>query len=128
MKQLMVENDLITFELEDGLIIGTFNSEFIDFPMVDEITKIRLELQKGEKYPLISNIRKVKNSTKEARDFMASRAGCEGVIAAAILIDSGVASMIGNFFTRISKPLVPTRLFTDEKDAKKWLAKYIAQI
>lgn len=54
---------------------------------------------------------------------MASEAGCRGVIAAAVLIDSPLGSMIGNFFISISRPLRPTKIFTDEVEAKKWLNK-----
>ena len=55
---------------------------------------------------------------------MASEEGCEGVVAAAILIDSSIGSMIGNFFIRISKPLRPTKIFTDEVLAMKWLQQF----
>lgn len=126
MKKLLLENDLIIFEISDGIMIGTFKTELVDLSIAKKITDYRLDLQKEVSYPLISNITHVKNSTKEARDFLASEEGCKGVVAAAILIDSVVGSMIGNFFVRISKPLVPTRLFTNEDEAKKWHSRYVS--
>ncbi|OFY83479.1 MAG: hypothetical protein A3F72_06010 [Bacteroidetes bacterium RIFCSPLOWO2_12_FULL_35_15] len=124
MKTLILDNDRITFELEDGILIGVGKCTFIDLDLSVKITNDRLEIQKGKIYPLLSNIKSLKNTTKEARDFMASEKGCEGVIAAAVLINSSVGSMIGNFFIFINKPLVPTKLFTNEEEAKKWLKSF----
>jgi hypothetical protein len=42
-------------------------------------------------------------------------------MAFAILIDSSVSRVVGNFFLGINKPAVPTKLFTNEKEAVKWL-------
>lgn len=125
MRELLFESEEIKFELENGVIIGTFKLEAVDLEIAQKVTNLRLEMQQGKSYPLLSNIRAIKNSTKQARDFMASKEGCEGVIAAAVLIDSPLGSMIGNFFISISRPFVTTKIFTDEIDAKKWLAQFV---
>lgn len=39
----------------------------------------------------------------------------------AILIDSKVSSYFANLFLKFSKPKVPTKLFTDDNEALKWL-------
>jgi len=125
MKETLLNNDCLKIELEDFILIGTFKSEFVDLNIAHEATNYRLEIQKDKAYPLLSNIKAVKNSSKSARDFLASEEGCKGVIAAAVLIDSPISSMIGNFFIRVSKPLRPTKIFTDEAEAKKWLAQFV---
>lgn len=127
MEKLVVGNQEILFDyrLENGIIIGTFESQFIDLDIAKRITDSRVAFQKGKTYPLLSNIKNIKGSTKAARDYMASKDGCQGVIAAAVLIDSPIGSMIGNFFIRVSKPFVPTQIFTDEAEAKKWLSQYV---
>ncbi len=125
MKETLLDNDEITFELENGILIGTGKSPFLDIHVAIKITNYRLEIQKGKSNPILSNIKMTKNSTKEARDFLASEKGCKGVIAAAILINSDVTSMIANFFMRISRPIVPTKIFTDEAEAKTWLSQYV---
>jgi len=43
------------------------------------------------------------------------------VAGSAILIDSRISSYFANLFLKFSKPKVPTRLFTNEDDAVKWL-------
>lgn len=125
MKITLLDNDIITFELDNGILIGTGKESFIDLNIVQKIVSDRLEVQKGEIYPLLINMKGVKNTTQEARSFLASEHGCKGVSAAAILVDSALGCMIGNFFILVNKPLVPTKLFTYEAEAKKWLTKYI---
>lgn len=125
MKRLLFESNELKFELEDGIIMGTFKLESVDLEIAKKVTNHRLEIQKGKSYPLLSNIKTIKSSTKQARDFMASKEGCDGVIVAAVLIDSPLSRIIGNFFINISKPYVTTKIFTDEIDAKKWLAQFV---
>jgi hypothetical protein len=125
MKKIFSENEYAKFEIKEGILIGAFKSAFVDLDTAFKITEKRLELQNGKNYPILSNIKLIKSSTKSARDFMASEDGCKGVIAAAIIIDSPIGRIIGNFFIKISKPLRPTKIFTNENEAKKWLTKYL---
>jgi len=125
MERKDLENEHAKFIIKEGILNGTFKCKLVDLYLAEKITADRVELQNGISYPILSNIKFVKNSTKEARDFLASEKGCEGVIAAAILIDSPMGNMIGNFFIFISKPLRPTKIFTNEAEAKKWLSQYI---
>lgn len=124
MAEIVLDNEYVTIERENGILIGIIKTKTADLDTVRKITEYRLAIQNGTKYLLLSNIKAIKSSTKAARDFMASKEGCEGVTAAAVLIDSAISSMIGNFFIRISKPFVPTRIFTDETEAKKWLLEH----
>ncbi len=124
MKNLILDNELVSIEIENNIIFTTLKVNSVDLDIAKKAVDYRLNVVKDKRYLLVSDIRIVKNSTKQARDFLASEAGCEGVIAAAVIIDSSVGSMIGNFFISISKPLVPTKIFTNENDAKKWLAQY----
>jgi hypothetical protein len=125
MKQTLIENEDLAIELEDGIIIGIFKPEHIDIEIAKKLVKYRIQATAGKHFPTIVNIKSVKSSTKEARDFFASEKGCEGIIATALIIDSPLGSMIGNFYINISRPLRPVRLFTDEAKAKKWLNQFI---
>ncbi len=118
------ENDYVKIALDKNIVTGTFKSEFIDLSLAQMIIKWRLEFQNGNWYPLLSNIKSIKNNTKEARDYMASKEACEGITAAAILIDSPVGKTIGNFLIFCSKPVVPSKIFTDEAESIQWLQQY----
>ena len=47
-----------------------------------------------------------------------------GVEALGLLIKSRVSSAIGNFYMKVRRPKHPTRLFTNEDDARQWLAEF----
>lgn len=125
MKKVLLENEEMTLELEKGIMIVTIKLSSLDLKTTQKLVEDRVKEMDGKLYPLIANIRRVKYSTKKARDFFASEKGCEGIIAAALLVDSTLGSMIGNFFVNISKPLVPTKTFSNEIDAKKWLTQFV---
>ena len=124
MEKILLDNDKITIKLEGGIVNAKWKDTIIDLSTAKQAVKERLEITDNISFPIISNIIQVKNISKEARDYLATEEGCEGITAAAILINSALGSMLGNFWVRISKPLRPTRIFTNEEDAKKWLAKY----
>ena len=125
MKKVLLENESAKFELEEGIIIANWNVSQVDLQIAQKLVAYRIKATEGKTYPMLVNIISVKDSEKEARDFLASEKGCEGIIALALLINSPIGSMIGNFWMRINKPLVPTQLFTNEMQAKKWLAQYV---
>lgn len=125
MKKLLLENEEVKIELEDGILIAKWKISFADLNAAQQAVKYRLECTNFALFPMLLNVKPLKKITKPARDFLASEKGCEGIIAGAFLINSSFGSILGNFFIHISRPLRPAKLFTDEIEAKKWLSKYI---
>lgn len=111
--------------LVGGIVLADFKVEHFDLQIVQKLVEERKKAFNGILYPVIANVMSLKSSTKAARDFFASETGCEGISAAAVIINSPVGSIIGNFYISLSKPLRPTKLFTDVTEAKKWLAKFV---
>lgn len=79
------------------------------------------KLSDGKIYPMLVNLKEIKSISKEARDHFSMQDRTPGVSAIGILIKSPVSSIIGNFFLGLNKSSVPTKLFTNEVKAKKWL-------
>lgn len=125
MKNLLLENDEVRIELEGGILIGKLKSPFVDLDVAQQAVVNRLEATDFIPYPMVIDIKSIKSITKPSRDFLASEKGSEGIIAAAFLIDSSLGRILGNFFIQINKPLRPTKIFTDEIAAKKWLTQYV---
>ena len=126
MRKILLKNQEVTIELEDEIVIATWESSSVDLILAQRAVRYRLEATDHKSYPILINIRPIKNISKPARDFLASPEGSKGIISAAILVDSPLSSLIGNFFLNINKPLKPTKVFSDETEAKKWLAKFIS--
>lgn len=75
---------------------------------------------KDRKYPLIVDSRGIRSISKEARDHFSLKDRPSPVNAIAIIIDSPVSRVIGNFFIGLSKTRVPSKLFLSESEAAKW--------
>ena len=120
-----INNEYHRIVLENGIVIETFKLSYMDLKTTQKLVEDTVIAFAKKSYPLLANIRSVKHSSKKAREFFASEKGCEGIIAAALLVDSTFGSMIGNFFVKVSNPLVPTKAFSNEIEAKKWLTQYV---
>ena len=87
---------------------------------VDAQERIRDSLNKAKTRVLIDMTR-VTEISKEARDYFANERTASIQRATALLTDSPVSRVIGNFFMGLNKPISPTRLFTDPHKASQWL-------
>ena len=74
-----------------------------------------------EKFPILIDSRGIKSISREARSFFTTNGRATNTMGFAILIDSAVSKVVGNFFLGINKPAVPTKLFVDEELALQWL-------
>jgi hypothetical protein len=82
-------------------------------------------LSHEQNFPLLVDLRKIRSISKEARDFFSMNNRESKVIAFAMVIDSPISRIIGNFFMGLNKPRVPAKLFNNEASAMKWLKKFI---
>ena len=74
-----------------------------------------------EYFRVVIDLRSNPVITKEARDFAASGATAGHISAFAILANDLSMRLVGNFFIHFHKPNQPTRIFTDEDEARRWL-------
>ncbi|MEZ4381884.1 MAG: hypothetical protein R3A79_11065 [Nannocystaceae bacterium] len=87
----------------------------------EENVRATAELSEGRRLPLILDAREAKKITREAREYYTGTHNAEVVMATAMLIDSSVGKIIGNFLIRVNHPPFPFRLFSDEDSAYAWL-------
>ena len=45
--------------------------------------------------------------------------------AVALVVDTPVSRVLGNFYLGLSKPHIPSRLFNDEAEALDWLKRFL---
>lgn len=76
------------------------------------------------KYPLLIDARGIKSITKEAREYFSVNDRETKVTAMAILIESPLSKIIGNFYMLLNRPKMDSKLFLDEASALKWLKKF----
>jgi hypothetical protein len=78
-----------------------------------------------KKYPLLIDSRNIKSISKEARDHFSIQNRETRINSFAVIIDSPLSRIIGNFFMGLNKPSVPAKLFNNEEDAVVWLKQYL---
>lgn len=118
------ETEHTTMMLKDGIFYMYYKPiKLLSLPIVQTIVQERLAFKQGVSYPTYVNIRKLEQTTKDARDYLANQ-GNELVVANAIVVESPVLRMMANFYIMINQPVKPTRMFTDEESALEWLRQY----
>ncbi len=126
-KAILSDNKISRLELESGILTATWKADYIDLEIAKKVINNRINVTNGKSYPMLILIGSITDSTKDARDFLASEYACTGIIAGAICVKSSLENMLGNLFIYMNKPKVPTKLFRDETKAKKWLSKFIKE-
>jgi hypothetical protein len=85
-----------------------------------------LQLRGGVSRPLLVGTRGMKSLARGARALYASEEAARVASAVALIIDTAVSRVLGNFYLGLSKPHIPSRLFTDEAEALEWLKGFLA--
>ena len=120
-----VETSYVKIWKEDGILYATSSDNLnIDLDTAIQCVHERIKFSNGTSYPCLFDMSNVRSANKQAREYMANE-GAKYVRAGALLVDSPLTKTIGNIFLTVNKPPVPTKLFTDETEAKNWLTQYL---
>ena len=115
------------FYIEDGILKGYIHLENAEQTLEDAI-EIFDEIERvceGRAYPMLSDVRKSRGLTRDAREYFAGERAARCIRAAAIIIGSPVTRVLANFLIQISKPKFPTQMFVDEELALAWLEQFV---
>ena len=78
----------------------------------------------SEKICWIGDITNASPVEKEARAYAAEETP-KFIRALAVITNSSVSKMMADLFLLVYKPPYPTKLFTNEKDAKEWIKRFL---
>jgi len=84
-----------------------------------------LKLNKGKRRPLFVDTKTMKSLAREARKYYAGEEAARVASAVAIIVGTPVSRVLGNFYLGLSNPYLPSRLFSSEEEALKWLKGYL---
>ncbi|HET6227768.1 MAG TPA: hypothetical protein VFF27_15905 [Bacteroidia bacterium] len=114
--RIWISNGVMFVEYKPGLIMTLETAKF----MVNE----RLRLSDGTSYPVLLDVRNLVSTERAAMKYYKTKEVTRYITSAALLTGNALTSLAGNIFLTLEKPLIPTKLFTDEKKALEWLEKY----
>ncbi|MDF1672615.1 MAG: hypothetical protein P1U41_03875 [Vicingaceae bacterium] len=107
------KDGIITLEPKMGETIQTLESMKIDFEIFKEWTQ-------NEKYNFLVDSRRLQKFDSELRVFAQENSPIF-FKKYAVIITSGTSSFLANMFMHLTKPQIPTKLFTNKTDAINWL-------
>lgn len=111
-----VENEILLFEYKPNIIL--------DLNVAKKVVADRIHFQNEKSYPIVCDIRGIIDTDKAGRDYLA-QSGSLFTKAVGLIVHQKVSITISNFYLQISKPIVPTKLFTNREDAILYLKNYL---
>jgi hypothetical protein len=118
------ENEYAQFWIKDGILFFKYKQSIvIDLSIAHQIVADRVQMQNEKSYPILCDIRGLVDSDKAARDYLA-QSGSVLAKAVGIVTNQSVSVIMTSFYLKISKPSVPTKIFTDEPSALAFLETY----
>ena len=121
----VLDTPFVYMELENGILRGYYKKDVaITEEVARRIVKERFEYFDKKSFPALVFDNGVKSIDKEARDFFSSPEGNIGISAGALVLKSSFSMVLGNFLLKISRPVIPARIFTNELSALKWLEQF----
>ena len=119
------ENDYAQFWIADGILFFNYKpTTTIDLKVAQRVVTDRIHFQNEKSYPVLCDIRGVLSTDKAGRDYLA-KSGSILTQAVGLVVDEKVLLTISTFYLQISKPSVPTQIFTNERDALVYLRSYV---
>lgn len=118
-----IETSTVFMEINDGILFIVVKEDAdLGIDEIKEAIEARKKIQgKNPILTLVDN-RKVWQLTKEASQYSSSIEVARLSKAMALLSDTSLAArLIANFFIKINKQHVPTKLFKSEEKALSWL-------
>jgi hypothetical protein len=118
----ILETEYVRFEWEDDILVATYKKgKKVDLQAAQQIVRDRIDYTGGVPVLVLLCNQGVISIDKEARAYLSSPDGIQGIKAAAILSDTAATAIIGNFIIQVNKPHIPVRLFINRERAVGWL-------
>jgi hypothetical protein len=111
------------FIIERGIICQEIDSrEEFTVKDAEEVVTVTANLSNGKPCPVLVSMGQIKSITGEARNYLQNNTEATAV---AFLVTSLVSRLVGNLLLGLSKTVIPVKMFSCEKDALRWLRKYL---
>jgi hypothetical protein len=108
---------------EDGTLVLRFRQQTnLVGERGAEVARAHVAAANGRKLRTLADVRGIVANDRQTRQLAAGPAIAAVTLRMAVLVGDPLSRTLGNFFLRVSRPAYPTRIFTDEAAARRWLA------
>lgn len=110
---------------EDGIIVTITMAHTQTLADAKENIQYNKRVAAGIPRPLLVDMSRVRSMSKDAREEYVKKDDSPLVTAVALVTNSNISRMVGNFFIGLTQSYVPVKLFTEPEKAREWLLQYI---
>lgn len=119
------ENEFAIFWISENILFVEYKPDVvINLVAAQRIVADRMQMQKEKVYPVLCDVRGIADSDKAARDYLAQH-GSVLTKAVSILANQTISIVMISFYLKISKPQVPTKVFSDKAKALEFLKAFV---
>lgn len=119
------ENRYASFWTAGGILFFRYKQDtVIDIEAAKCVVADRIRFQDERCLPVLCDMRGVLSVDKAGRDYLAN-SGSVLALAVGLLVGENVSLTVSTFYLEISKPSVPTRIFTEESEALSYLGGFL---
>lgn len=112
-----IENGLIENYIKEGVHIGKED--------VESIKRANMKISSRDRYVVLVISKEFTSISKEARELSASKEFANETIAKALIAPSTAHKIVSQFYLKVNKPVILTKIFTDVDQAKVWLREFL---
>ncbi|MBI4935138.1 MAG: hypothetical protein HY828_14745 [Actinobacteria bacterium] len=111
---------------DDGIFrIVHFPGSEVSLADAQETMDAYLRLRDGVSRPLLVDTQGMKSLDRPARAMYASEEAARVATAVAIIVDTPVSRVLGNFYIGLANPHIPSQLFSGQDEALEWLKRFL---
>jgi len=126
--QKYFENDFTQYMLVNNIVHIIYKKgAIIDLQASKQIVRDRLMFQEERAYPILCDIRQLRQVDKAARDYLALE-GSLLIKALAFIIEPPVTDVMTRFYLMTNHPDIPTASFREISKAMAYLGKFLGII
>lgn len=123
MKKHTTSKAEITYNTDNIIRIKIFQGNELEEKDIKEIIKRCDEITGKKRHLVLLDGRGDVTATKEAREYGGNHIS-KTRIAEAILVETTANKLMANVYVSYNKPRIPTKIFTVEEEALKWLKSF----
>lgn len=119
------ENDYAYFSFKEDILFITYKPNItLNLKVAQLVVADRIRFQNEKSYLILCDIRGIVHSEKAGRDYLA-HSGSLLIKAVSLLVHENVLLSMTTFYLQVSRPPVPTQIFTDEGRALAYLKSFL---
>jgi hypothetical protein len=126
MTERQLDTPYALFEIRNGIFYLSYKQGLvITHDIALEIVRLRLQFSENTAFPLLITDHGILGMDKSARDWFSSEEGTCQITACALVLNTVYSRVLGNFFIKLTRPLIPVKIFNDQARAQEWLNLFI---